>query len=117
MKADAIIDMAILAELRSATGDEFLGELIDTYCQETPQLIAALQTALTQGDAEGFRRQAHSIKSSSATFGATAFAALARELEMLGRDGNLGQAGSQVAQLVVGYAAVERSLRELQHAP
>ncbi|MFH1086263.1 MAG: Hpt domain-containing protein [Chloroflexota bacterium] len=116
MNPEAIIEMAVFSELRAATGDEFLGELIDTYCQETPQLIGELQTALARGDAATFRRQAHSIKSSSATFGATAFAALARELEMLGRDGNLSQAEGQVGQFVADYALVERRLRELQRA-
>ena len=54
-------------------GAEFIGELIDTYCQETPQLIAALQQALAQGDAPAFQRAAHSIKSTSASLGAMEF--------------------------------------------
>ena len=38
-----------------------------------------------QDDATAFRRHAHSIKSSSASFGANDFAAQARELEMMGK--------------------------------
>ncbi|MBN1402237.1 MAG: Hpt domain-containing protein, partial [Anaerolineae bacterium] len=113
MKSEAIIDMNPFNELRAATGDEFLAELIDTYCQETPQLLAELSAALARGDAETFRRQAHSIKSSSATFGATAFAAQARELEYLGRDGALDQVGDRAERLAADYAEVERALKEL----
>jgi HPt (histidine-containing phosphotransfer) domain-containing protein len=116
VNSEPIIDMNPFNELREATGDEFLAELIDTYCEETPQLIAQLSAALARGDAEAFRRQAHSIKSSSATFGAMAFAAQARELEYLGRDGALDQVGDRAERLAADYAAVERTLRELQHA-
>ena len=115
MNTVAIINADTFGELQAAMG-EFLGELIDTFCVETPEIIGELQNALTQGDAETFRRAAHSIKSSSANFGADAFSALARELEMLGREGNLAQAGDKVARLVADYAQVERTLRELQHA-
>jgi HPt (histidine-containing phosphotransfer) domain-containing protein len=111
-----IIDMTTFSELREATGDEFLAELIDTYCEETPQLLAELQAALARLDAEAFRRHAHSIKSSSATFGAASFAAQARELEYLGRDRALGQVGDRAERLAANYATVERTLRELAHA-
>ena len=42
--------------------------------------------ALAAGDAERFRRAAHSLKSNSNTFGALALGALARELELGGLD-------------------------------
>jgi HPt (histidine-containing phosphotransfer) domain-containing protein len=116
VSAEACIDMMVMAELRATTGDEFLAELIDTYCEETPRLLHSLQASLALGDAEAFRRHAHSIKSSSATFGASGLAAQARDLEMAGRDGDLSGADARVRNLVDAYATVERRLRELQHA-
>ncbi len=114
MNAEPILDMATIAELRAATGDEFLGELIDTYCQETPQLIAALQQALAQGDAPAFQRAAHSIKSASASLGAMGFSASARELEMVGRSGDLEGAAPAVGRFVADYERVQSRLQELR---
>ncbi|MGI9366980.1 MAG: Hpt domain-containing protein, partial [Rhizobiaceae bacterium] len=39
---------------------------------------------LTQEDEDGYRRAAHSIKSNAQTFGATALAAQARDIELSG---------------------------------
>jgi len=113
--AVSIIDHATFQQLEETTDAEFVSELVDTYCEETPRLIADLQQALRRGDAETFRRSAHSIKSSSASFGALDFAAQARELEMIGKAGDLTGAAAQVARLSRAYQQVEHALRELQH--
>jgi histidine phosphotransfer protein HptB len=114
LMGEPVVDQATYAALRDAVGADFIVELIDTYCEETPTLIAQAQKALEDGNAEVFRRAAHSIKSSSASLGAMPFSALARELEILGKGGNLSGAGAGVARLVVDYGGVERKLRELQ---
>ncbi len=111
----ASVDEKVLNELRAGVGDEFLVELIDTYCVETPQLLVALQAMLAAGDAAEFGRIAHSIKSSSATFGALELAAQARALEAIGRAGDLSAVGDGCAQLAAGYALVEQALRGWQH--
>ena len=115
--SEVIIDATIFAELQASLGDDFLAELIDTYCEETPQLIQRLQQALARNDAGEFRLVAHSIKSSSAALGAKAFAALARELEMLGKTGNLEAAGPEVNRLAQDYGIVASVLREKQQRP
>jgi HPt (histidine-containing phosphotransfer) domain-containing protein len=109
-----IIDPAPLNELKEIMGAEFIGELIDTYCQETPQLIDALKHALAQGNAPAFQRAAHSIKSASASLGAMGFSALARELEMVGRSGNLESAAPAVERLAIDYERVQSSLLALR---
>jgi histidine phosphotransfer protein HptB len=111
-----IIDMATFDELKATMGADFVGELIDVYCTETPVLFSQLELALAQGNVDGFRRAAHSIKSSSAPFGALAFAEQAKELEMLARRGEIGGAEASVASLATAYRQVEQRLRELQHA-
>ena len=40
------IDQATFEKLKHDVGADFVGELIETYCAETPQLIAKLQHAL-----------------------------------------------------------------------
>ena len=111
---EPIIDDATFEGLVDAMGADFIGELIDTYLEETPQLIAAAQRALGDGNADDLRRAAHSIKSSSASFGVLSFSALARELEMLGKEANLVEAGPKMARLQADYALVARALQERQ---
>ena len=79
---DSLIDQAVIAELIETTGEEFAAELVMTFLEEAPQIIDALKTAAKQGDADGYRRAAHSIKSNANTFGASALAELAKKIEL-----------------------------------
>lgn len=79
---DDPIDLMVFADLKDATGAEFAAELVDTFLEEAPAMIAELQQALASGDADQFRRAAHSIKSNANVFGAQALAELARRLEL-----------------------------------
>ena len=78
------IDHAIFADLRDTTGSEFVRELVDTFLQEAPLMLADLREALATGDADRFRRAAHSLKSNGNTFGARELGNLARDLEVTG---------------------------------
>ena len=82
--ADAVIDAATFAELQEAAGAEFVGELIGTFLEEAPQMLAELRAAQAAGAADDFRRAAHSIKSNANTFGALRLGEMARELELGG---------------------------------
>jgi len=77
-------------------GADYIVEVIQVYFEETPQLLADLQQALEKQDCETFRRSAHSIKSTSNSFGALNFGAEAKELEMMGREGKLEGAAPKV---------------------
>ena len=52
---------------------------MDTFLEDAPALLAELRSARAAADADRFRRAAHSLKSNSHTFGATALGALARD--------------------------------------
>ena len=114
MSTESIIDLNTLSELKTTVGPEFIGELVDTYLEETPRLIEELGLHLDKQDAVAFGRTAHSIKSSSASLGALEFAALAKELELMGKAGNLTGAEAKVEQLKMDYGKVERALKELK---
>ena len=116
MSLEPAIDEKTFSELQEMMGADFVVELIDTYCDETPRLLGDLEQALERADADTFRRTAHSDKSSSASLGALPLAALARELEMLGKAGDLSTAAEGVELVKAAYARVEHRLRELQHA-
>ena len=81
-----VIDAATFADLQASAGADFVGELVDTFLEEAPPMLAGLKRALEAGEAEPFRRAAHSLKSNAHTFGAMARGAMARELELGGLD-------------------------------
>ena len=82
------IDPVTFEALQQTAGAEFVGELVDTFLEEAPAMMAELRDALAAGNADTFRRAAHSLKSNSLTFGAVTLGALARDLEL----GGLGPA-------------------------
>ena len=107
------IDVTTFEELKQMSGADFIGELIDTYLEDAPQLIKEMRTSLKSNDAEVFRRAAHSFKSNSATFGANRLSLLAKELETLGRENKLSEIGSRLETLEEAYGVVAKELQEL----
>jgi HPt (histidine-containing phosphotransfer) domain-containing protein len=107
------IDVNTFNSLKENTGAEFISELIDTFLEDTPDLIAQMRKALVKKDVESFRRAAHSIKSNAATFGASQLAALARELESMGRENNL-EIGNRLEVLEEAFQKAKSQLIELR---
>jgi len=107
------IDVQTLNSLRDATGADFLSELMNTFFEDTPIQFENMKNALAAGDAEAFRRAAHSLKSNAATFGAVKFSALARELEMMGRDNNL-EVGDKLQALQEAFVQTREQLNGLR---
>ena len=106
---DAAIDAHTFDELQANAGADFVAELVDTFAEEAPPLVAELHGALAAGAAERFRRAAHSLKSNSSTFGATRLATLARELELAGLPADASGIDALERELATTLAA----LREL----
>jgi histidine phosphotransfer protein HptB len=111
MSNEPVIDQAVFRELQDAAGADFVAELVDTFLEEAPGMLAALRQARAAGDADAFRRAAHSLKSNGLTFGAAPLAAAARALE-------LGGIGSEDAidALQRDFAAAAVGLKELRDA-
>jgi PAS domain S-box-containing protein len=98
--ASEVLDARALERLRTGLGkqaDQMLPGLIDRFYQDADRLLEQARQALEQGHAEELRRAAHSLKSTSATFGAMALSAAARELEHLVRGGKLEGAAGRMA--------------------
>ena len=108
-----LIDRAAYDALSHSMGPDFMPELVEAYLEDTPVQIAALRRALASGEAETFRRAAHSIKSTSKNFGASSLAEQARELEILGREARLEGAGSLLDALEAVFEQVRVELKEL----
>jgi HPt (histidine-containing phosphotransfer) domain-containing protein len=111
-----VIDDEVFAALVESAGADFMPELIDSFLEDAPQGLAALRSAAAAGDAVGFKRAAHSLKSNGHTFGATAFAEAARALEHTPLDELGDAAAARVDALAADYAAVAAALQERRHA-
>lgn len=81
----ANIDYSRLDELRSTMGEEDFAELIPAYLESTDSNISQLLQLNHSGHLKELERLAHSIKSSSATIGATELSRLANQMEQLVR--------------------------------
>jgi HPt (histidine-containing phosphotransfer) domain-containing protein len=109
-----VIDAATFAELQDSAGADFVAELVDTFLEEAPRMLAELRSAAGTGRPEAFRRAAHSLKSNANTFGATRLGELARELELNGVPP--GGEGAALDALTHEYGRVSARLQELRRA-
>ena len=106
----AMFDPAAYAELQDTMGADFATELLETFLAEAPAMLADLRRATAAGDAEGFCRAAHSIKSNAVLFGATALADIARRMELGGlptaapdvMEAEYGRSGAALRNLLDG---------------
>jgi histidine phosphotransfer protein HptB len=107
--SDPVIDAATFAELQDAAGADFVGELVSTFFEEAPQMLAELRASQAAGSADAFRRAAHSLKSNSHTFGALRLGEMARALELGGLPGDAAPLDALDAE----YTRVAAALGEL----
>ncbi len=113
MNTEAIINKTTITELSAAMGSDFMIELVASYLLDAPAQIELLAKALAEGDADAFRRAAHSIKSTSLYFGAEKLAAQARALEERGREDHLDGSSTEVRKLSDLFAEVCKELKDL----
>lgn len=100
------LDPAAIEQLRGLGGDDFLVDLAATFLDEAPPLLAALRGS----NVDEVRRAAHTLKSNGATFGATQFTELCRELEEQAKTGDLAGAPALVHRIEAEYALVAEEL-------
>jgi PAS domain S-box-containing protein len=119
-RAGATLDRETLAQLVTSLGGgdegrEAVASLIDAFLDDGAAQMATLRAAVERGDADEAHRAAHTLKSNAATFGARSFSELCRELEALGRQGQLEaarpllrQAENEWERVRSGLAAARR---------
>ena len=103
------IDRAVFGELQQTAGADFVVELVDTFLEEAPQMLAELRAAQAAGAAERFRRAAHSLKTNAQTFGAMPLGAQARALEL----GGLPADAAGIDALQAAYDSAAAALKDL----
>ncbi len=90
-----------------------LALVIESFLDDSPRLMAALQQAAAQEDGEALYVAAHTLKSLGNTFGATTFARQCRDIELSGQAGSLNGIWEQLRQLEQAYRQVKSALMSL----
>ena len=96
------IDAAALAQIKALdeeTGGGLMAELLALFFEGTPRRIAAIRTAVAQGDARVVERESHSLKGSCGALGAIDLMNLAGEIEMRARAADLSDAAARADAL------------------
>ncbi|MGH2407937.1 MAG: Hpt domain-containing protein [Candidatus Limnocylindrales bacterium] len=117
MPQPAIDPVAFADLLENVGGDrEFMAELVRTYLADSPARFVELRTAIASGDAAAARRAAHSLKSTSASMGASKLSRQCRELEMAAAAGTLAGLEASVDAAEAEYALAAGELGRLASA-
>jgi len=99
-RADAL-DPATLAELRDLGADEYQA-LVRVFRDEAATRVESLRADAERGDARALASDAHSLKGSSASFGATGLAGLCSAVETA-----LGEGDAHGVQRLLQEVAAE----------
>jgi CheY-like chemotaxis protein len=86
---------------------EALKRLIALFIDESAKLLPEIRAALDSADAPRLKRAAHTLKGSVACFAAKPAAEAALQLEVMGRDNNLGDAAA-------AYTALEQEIERVR---
>jgi len=109
LASPAALDLSALESLRQLMGDG-LPELVQTFLADTAGLLTQIETATLAGDAAQLHRAAHTLKSTSASLGATVLCALAKELDAMAKAGKVPADGGRTQQLRAEFERVRQAL-------
>jgi HPt (histidine-containing phosphotransfer) domain-containing protein len=105
MSTDGALDRESIEGLRQL-GPAVLAEMVDLYMEDTPPRLRALAMAARSGDAESVADLAHTVKGSSANFGAADLVERCRDLEQRARGGDLTGWRDALTAIESEYAVV-----------
>lgn len=98
-----------LHELAEVAGPDLFDELVGIFETEGPERVAQVERSLAERDAASLARDAHGLRSTAGTMGASRLHWLATRVEELAKAGDLAAATTLVA-------ALPDAEREARHA-
>ena len=107
------VDPAILSSFATSIGggaESIVAEIIETFLQDTPELITQMRGAVAGGDPLMLDRAAHTLKSSSATVGALVLSTRCTEIEEQARRGGAANLGIAVDEVATEFDRVRLEL-------
>ena len=111
-----VIDISVLQTLKEMAGEEastIIADLINSYLADASLRVATISTAINQKDSASLYQAAHALKSASANVGVSRVADLCKELEAIGRAGNVTNDGlvELYSRLKKEYELAQESLQ------
>ncbi|MDY6855396.1 MAG: response regulator [Thermodesulfobacteriota bacterium] len=114
LQTSSVLDYDVFDKLIDMTGDtSFVLGLIDNFIASTPQMLVSMQQAFEKGNAADLRIVAHTLKSSSADFGAMCLSELFKDLEFKSKTGIPEDFASLIGQIKLEYEHVEEALKSI----
>lgn len=107
------IDQQVIRQLRELR-EGLLPRIIGLFRSSSPPLLAQLETAVAQRDADLLYKTAHNFKNSAANLGLVELAAACRDCEAKARQGNLEHAEQQLLSIQTLYGLSLQGLVELE---
>lgn len=105
----------LATHLRGATGgnEKLLRSLVKTFLADAPKTLSVIRSAIRKNDAETLASAAHSLKGTLAIFDARKAVTAARNLEAMGRAGNLQAVDNELRALEMEFTQLKRDLLAL----
>jgi CheY-like chemotaxis protein len=98
-----LIDAGVLRNIAALAKPTLLNSMIDLYLQHSPGLIDEIEAAAANMHAGALSQAVHTLKSSTSNLGGARLAMVAKECELLIRDGGITQAASVVSRIRKEY--------------
>ncbi len=102
---------------RLGADEELLRELCQIFLEESPKLLQKLREAVALGDAEGTARAAHGLRGELSYLGTVRASEVANQLEEMGRQEKMSQAGEALAALEEEVASLQLCLKHPVDVP
>ncbi len=113
ISAPVEIDQQVIRQLRELR-EGLLPRIIGLFRSSSPPLLAQLELAVAQRDAELLYKTAHNFKNSAANLGLLELASACRGCEAQARQGNLENAEQQLQSIQILYGLSLQGLAELE---
>jgi len=111
-----IIDTSILDAYRDfmeEDADEFIQEILGDFYKNSENLLEKLRFIPTEDQLDGFIRAAHTLKSTSATVGATRLSEIAASIEEKGKELAFHEVAPLLPKLNEAFIEAEAKLKEI----
>jgi len=113
----AVINWSAITKLKTILGPKspkLLPKLMDYFISDAKRLQIIAEQAINDFDPENLRKAAHTLKSTSASFGALALSGFCRDLEMLAKSGDLQGAGQILSSIKTEFDRAKTDLLKIK---
>ncbi len=105
------LDIAALQDLKEIMESEY-ETLVNTFIADTQNKLVEIAEVIHQEDPENLRKIAHSLKGSSSNVCALKLSEVARQLESMGKEGNISGASTLLVELEDEFTVVSGILTD-----